>query len=183
MPGLVTASSRGLRAGYRLMGCDHGRVGHVVDDAVCASGTDMEYFASHVAAGRQHDPGTEVAVVSEDLKRRVKEALERTDIMALSTIGPDGPWTAPVQYRYNEKLDLFFLSMPDTKHVRHILSDPRVSVAIYSYPGPPGGNLGLQISGKAEHLAGESSASEWQNFKIKPREIWCFDSRVFGRER
>ena len=25
-----------------------------------------------------------------------------------------GPWTAPVQYRYNEKLDLFFLSMPDT---------------------------------------------------------------------
>ena len=103
--------------------------------------------------------------------------------MALSTIGTDGPWTAPVQYRYNEKLDLFFLSMPDTKHVRHILSDPRVSVAIYGYPGPPGGNLGLQISGKAEHLAGESSASGWQNFKIKPREIWCFDSRVFGRER
>jgi nitroimidazol reductase NimA-like FMN-containing flavoprotein (pyridoxamine 5'-phosphate oxidase superfamily) len=71
-----------------------------------------------------------VAVVNEDLKRRFKEALERTDIMALSTIGPDGPWNAPVQYRYNEKLELFFLSMPDTKHVRHILSDPRVAVAI-----------------------------------------------------
>jgi len=37
--------------------------------------------------------------MSEDLKRRVKEALERTDIMALSAIGTDGPWTAPVQYR------------------------------------------------------------------------------------
>jgi hypothetical protein len=58
--------------------------------------------------------------MSEDLRRRVKEALERIDIMALSTIGPDGPWTAPVQYRYNEKLDLFFLSMPGTKHVRDI---------------------------------------------------------------
>jgi uncharacterized protein YhbP (UPF0306 family) len=121
--------------------------------------------------------------MSEDLKRRVKEALERTDIMALSTIGTDGPWTAPVQYRYNEKLDLFFLSMPGTKHVRHISSDPRVSAAIYSHPGPPGGNLGLQISGTAEHLTGESSASGWQSFKIKQREIWCFDSRVFGRER
>ena len=123
--------------------------------------------------------------MSEDLKRRVKEALERTDIMALSTIGPDGPWTAPVQYRYNEKLklELFFLSMPDTKHVLHILSDPRVAVAIYSHPGPPGGNLSLQISGTAEHLTGESSASGWQSFRIKPREIWCFDSRVFGRER
>jgi len=76
--------------------------------------------------------------MSEDLKRRVMEALERTDIMALSTIGTDGPWTAPVQYRYNEKLDLFFLSMPGTRHVRDILNDPRVSAAIYSHPGPPG---------------------------------------------
>jgi hypothetical protein len=50
--------------------------------------------------------------MSEDLKRRVMEALEWTDVMALSTIGTDGPWTAPVQYRYNEKLDLFF-------HARH----------------------------------------------------------------
>ena len=106
-----------------------------------------------------------------------------SSLVALSTIGTDGPWTAPVQYRYNEKLDLFFLSMPGTKHVRDILNDPRVSAAIYSHPRPPGGNLGLQISGTAEHLTGESSASGWQSFKIKPREIWCFDSRVFGRER
>jgi len=121
--------------------------------------------------------------MKEDLENRVKEALERTDIMALSTIGPDGPWTAPVQYRNNEKLELFFLSMPGTRHVLDILKDPRVSAAIYSHPGPPGGNLGLQISGIAERLAGESSADGWQSFKIRPREVWCFDSRVFGRER
>jgi hypothetical protein len=36
-----------------------------------------------------------------DLNARVKEALERTEIMALSTIGPDGSWTSPVQFRYN----------------------------------------------------------------------------------
>ena len=121
--------------------------------------------------------------MSEDLDRRVKEALERTDIMALSTIGSHGPWTAPVQFQYNEALELFFLSMPDARHVQNILSDPRVSVAIYSYPGPAGGNLGLQISGTAEHLAGEVSADGWQRFRIIPREVWCFDSRVFGRER
>lgn len=73
--------------------------------------------------------------------------------------------------------------MPGTKHVRDILNDPRVCAAIYSHPGPPGGNLGLQISGTAEHLTSESPASGWQSFKIKPREIWCLDSRVFGRER
>ena len=77
--------------------------------------------------------------MSEDLKRRVKEALERTDIMALSTIGTDGPWTAPVQYRYNEKLDLFFLSMPDTKHVRHILATPASLLPSTATPGRPAG--------------------------------------------
>jgi general stress protein 26 len=121
--------------------------------------------------------------MNDDLNRRVKEALGRTDIMALSTVGSDGPWTAPVQFHYNEKLELFFLSMPDTRHVRNILSDPRVSVAIYSHPGPPGGNLGLQISGAAQHLTEESAAGGWQSFKIIPQEIWCFDSRAFGTER
>jgi threonine dehydrogenase-like Zn-dependent dehydrogenase len=66
-------------------------------------------------------------------------------------------------------------TMLPAKHVRDILNDPRVSAAIYNHPGPPGGNLGLQISGTAEHLTSESSASGWQSFKIKPREIWCFD--------
>ena len=71
----------------------------------------MEYFARHVAAGRQRDPGNRGGCGERGPERRAKEALERTDIMALSTIGLDGPWTAPVQDRYNERLDLFFLSI------------------------------------------------------------------------
>ena len=73
--------------------------------------------------------------------------------------------------------------MSGTRHVRNILNDPRVSVAIYSHPGPPGGKLGLQISGAAQHLTEESAAGGWQSFKIIPWEIWCFDSRAFGAER
>jgi Uncharacterized stress protein (general stress protein 26) len=130
-----------------------------------------------------------------DLNARVKEALERTEIMALSTIGPDGSWTSPMEFRYNEKLELYFMSMMDTKHVANILKDPRVSVAIYSFPGPTGGNLGLQIKGTAKHLTKQSASDEaahntgnkfsetWHHFKITPEEVWCFDSRVFGRKR
>ena len=125
-----------------------------------------------------------------DLNARVKEALERTEIMALSTIGPDGSWTSPVQFGYNEKLELSFVSMSDSKHVQNILKDSRVSVAIYSFPGPQGGNLGLQIKGRAERATGQSGTAEavaspetWQQFRITPEEVWCFDSRVFGRRR
>jgi nitroimidazol reductase NimA-like FMN-containing flavoprotein (pyridoxamine 5'-phosphate oxidase superfamily) len=79
---------------------------------------------------------------NEGLNARVREALDRTEIMALSTLGPDGPWTSPVQFRFNDKLELFFLSMLEAKHVQNIMEDARVSVAIYSHPGPPGGKLG-----------------------------------------
>jgi hypothetical protein len=80
-----------------------------------------------------------------DLGARVREVLERTDIMALATIGPDGSWISPVRYSYNERLELFFLPLEDSKHAANIRRDPRVSVAIYSFRGPSGGSLGLQL--------------------------------------
>lgn len=118
-----------------------------------------------------------------DWNAKVKEALERTDIMALSTVDSDGSWTSPVQYRYGEKLELYFKSLPDTKHVANILRDSRVSVAIYfPKPFPQGGNLGLQIKGTAEQV--KSGGTGWQEFKIIPDEVWCFDSRVsLNRQR
>lgn len=71
--------------------------------------------------------------------------------------------------------------MPDARHVRNIQRDPRVAVAIYHMPGPPGGNLGLQIRGAAA-LAPGGGRDGWQQFKIAPIEVWCFDSRT-GRHR
>lgn len=42
-----------------------------------------------------------------ELGARVREALQRTDIMALSTIDQDGgPWTSPVQFQWDSPLDL-----------------------------------------------------------------------------
>src|SRR6478752_8542870 len=51
-----------------------------------------------------------------DWNEKVKEALDRTEFMAISTIGADGSWTCPVQFGFSEKLDLYFRSMPHSKH-------------------------------------------------------------------
>ena len=115
---------------------------------------------------------------------QVQEALNRAEIMALATLDDDGgSWTSPVLFQYDADLLLYFASLPDARHVRNIQRDPRVSAAIYSYPGPPGGNLGLQIKGTAE-LATEPGAPSdgWQHYKITPDEAWIFDSRT-GRQR
>lgn len=119
----------------------------------------------------------------EDLNARVREALQRTEIMALSTVGADGPWTSPVQYRHDGALHIFFLSQAGTKHGTNIGRDARVSAAIYSHPGPPGGNLGLQIRGAATLLSDDPAPGGWLQYRITPTEVWCFDSRVFGGGR
>jgi len=133
-----------------------------------------------------------------DWAAKVKEALDRTDIMAVSTIGPDGSWTSPVQYRYSEKLNLYFVLLKSSRHVTNILHDPRVSVTIYNpepFPGPKGGNLGLQIRGRAQRLADRARIEEavsylgyrpsapWKVFKITPEELWYFDSRVARKRK
>ena len=110
-------------------------------------------------------------------QERAREALDRTEIMVLATADADsGTWTSPVQFQAGSNFELSFLSRPGTRHGRNIDRDPRVAVAVYSWPGPDGGNLGLQITG---HAVAEGDASGgWQRYTVRPAEVWCFDSRI-----
>lgn len=131
-----------------------------------------------------------------DWTQKVKEALDRTEFMAISTMSDEGSWTNPVQFAYSEKCELYFVSLMNAKHVANILKDPRISVAIFKTERFPDGEvLGLQLKGTAKHLTeqaeideanrvrGKKPSGEWNIFKITPDELWCFDSRVFGEER
>src|ERR1700739_3174808 len=104
-----------------------------------------------------------------ELQARVREALERTDIMALSTIDEDGgPWTSPVQYQRDSQLNLYFASTPDPRHAYNIQRDARVAVAIYSLPGPPGRQSRPADPRPRRRASTESEHDGWQQFKIQP---------------
>lgn len=110
-------------------------------------------------------------------RQRAREALDRTEIMVLATVDADsGTWTSPVQFQAGEDFELSFLSHPGTRHGRNIERDPRVAVSVYSWPGPEGGNLGLQVTGQATPR-GDASGG-WQRYTVRPAEVWCFDSRI-----
>src|SRR3954468_1243515 len=88
-----------------------------------------------------------------DWNKKVKEALDRTEFMALSTVGEDGSWVNPVQFAYSEKFALYFISMLHSKHVQNIAKDSRVSAAIYKTERFDGGDvLALQLKGVAKLL-------------------------------
>ncbi len=53
-----------------------------------------------------------------------------------------------------------------------------MSAAIYSFPGPPGGNLGVQLRGIVTAVGAAGDQGPWLRFMIRPAEAWCFDSRI-----
>ncbi|USN87584.1 MAG: pyridoxamine 5'-phosphate oxidase family protein [Candidatus Nomurabacteria bacterium] len=147
-----------------------------------------------------------------DWNQKLKEALDRTEFMAISTIFEGETWTNPVAFAYDEKINLYFISKMASRHSENILKNPKVSVAVYKTERFVSGDvLGLQIKGEAKHLTdkeeikaaaayyferghgndefrnktAERAGAEapWQFFKVTPIEVWCFDSREFGSER
>ena len=147
-----------------------------------------------------------------DWNKHIKEVIDRTEFMALSTIGNEGSWTCPVKFAYDERLNLYFKSMPNSRHMQYLRSNPDVSVAIFSTSRFPDENIaGLQIKGKAKILSTQKEVevasrhhygrtnseidpqtkvadhmgehAEWNFVKIVPSEVWCFDTRHFGEER
>ena len=147
-----------------------------------------------------------------DWNKNIKEALDRTEFMALATSGPEGPWVCPVVFSYDREMNFYFVSMTTSTHVRNIEKDPSVALAIYKTERVGvSGVIGLQIVGEAatmtdpEELAKCSSCyfnraenyteikeiaadaggegSNWQFFKVKTRELWYFNSKDFGEKR
>lgn len=143
---------------------------------------------------------------------KIKEALDRTEFMAIATVNGSESWTNPVAFAYDEKANLYFISMMDARHVQNIVNNGHISAAIYKTERFSDGDvIGLQLTGTCEHLTnkeaiekasrcyfGRSPSNDefrektsavsganalWQFFKITPTELWCFDSRIFGEKR
>ncbi len=141
----------------------------------------------------------------------VKTALDATQFMALATAGAKGPWSNPVYFVYDNALNFYFISQPESRHMQNLKTNPEVAIAIFSTGQSPIGDvIGLQASGQATLLPDEQvaaahriyydrspeipgipselaaylgSAAHWKFVKITPTEVGYFDSANFGNER
>lgn len=145
-----------------------------------------------------------------DWNKHLKEALDRTEFMAISTLGSNGTWTCPVQFSYDKNINLYFKSMPNSRHMENLSKNPNISVAIFNTNRINDNVIGIQLSGNAEILKSKESVEEaakhhyernnsgidymekidehlgeeavWNFVKIIPDEIWLFDTRYFDEE-
>lgn len=138
--------------------------------------------------------------------------MDSTLFCALSTIENGRTWTCPVLFAYDNKLNLYFISMLSSKHMQNIKKDGQVTVAIYSTKfGVDDDVFGIQMVGKATVLPDADveraydvyygrkfpktrkhpertpqdhmANAKWKFVKIEPVEIHYFDTRFFDEER
>tara|TARA_B100000508_G_C11465122_1_gene281324 strand:- start:5275 stop:5772 length:498 start_codon:yes stop_codon:yes gene_type:complete len=143
---------------------------------------------------------------------KIKDALDRTEFMALSTQGENGSWVCPVAFSYDESVNLYFISLMDSVHVKNLLKNDSVSVAIYRTERFGDGDvIGLQAVGNVKHVteseelsvcsgyyfgrnedndsfrdsisAEKGEGAGWQFFKITLDQMWYFNSFEYGEKR
>lgn len=88
------------------------------------------------------------------LTERTLAYLHTHNVMTLATHGPEGLWAAAVFY-VNVGFQLYFLSVPSTRHSQNIAAQPAVAVTIQEDYGDWLAVKGVQLEGVTRRIEGE----------------------------
>ena len=88
------------------------------------------------------------------VKQLIKEVLEKGRLMSLGFADGGGSWVADVLYVYDDDFNLYWISHPNTRHSKAVLTHPRMAGTITVDSGAGADNIGLQFSGEAKRLVG-----------------------------
>jgi uncharacterized protein YhbP (UPF0306 family) len=88
-----------------------------------------------------------------DWREHIQDGLLSTQYGCLGTVGPRGVWSNPVYFSWDEKLHFYFISLPDSLHMKNITANPNVSLALYSTQQDTHQPVrGIQLAGQARIL-------------------------------
>jgi uncharacterized protein YhbP (UPF0306 family) len=93
-------------------------------------------------------------------KNQLIRFLKSQNLMALAT-NNKAPWVCTAYYLVDGKLNLYFISSPDSKHCKDIEKNGKVACAIYDSHTPNSElKIGVQIQGTASQVRG------WDRTKV-----------------
>ncbi len=149
-----------------------------------------------------------------DWNAYLSECFHSTEYLCLATIdGEQGVWSSPVYFAWDTAFGLYFISLPNSRHMKNIILDGRVAVSIYPTSQSTHGDvIGAQIEGVATILKDREAIKNayatyfgrvypekgksddktpddfmqqdsWRFVKITPKNVWYFDTRFFDEEK
>lgn len=85
----------------------------------------------------------------------IRTIIDSNKYMALGTVDEGGhPWVSPVWFATDDYRHFHWVSSPDARHSRNVVSHPQVAVAIYDPSVAVGTASAVYIKGRAEELTG-----------------------------
>lgn len=142
-----------------------------------------------------------------NLSPELQQLLSHAQYVTIATVCADGqPWNTPVVGRFDDSLNLYWVSGKSSRHSQNIERDPRIFVVVYDSTAPEGAGLGLYMQMRAKTLNAKRQlvdASKWYDtsffrlasgalptfvgdcpsriYKATPRRLWQnVDGRVCG---
>ncbi|HEX8946635.1 MAG TPA: pyridoxamine 5'-phosphate oxidase family protein [Candidatus Paceibacterota bacterium] len=89
-----------------------------------------------------------------DLKKRVREVLEKAHLMSLGTQDESGVWVADVIFIFDDDFKLYWMSHEETRHSKAIHANGKAAGSITASTKSKEPNLGIQFEGEAKKIDG-----------------------------
>ena len=84
--------------------------------------------------------------MSDQWLEKAKDTLASNVYIGLATCDGSQPWIPPVYFSFDEYLTFYFVSTPDTDHVRFLLVNPEGAIAVCESRRPPYTGEGMHLS-------------------------------------
>ena len=116
------------------------------------------------------------ATTGEQLRRSIIRILDANLLCSIATVTPEGaPHINAAFFAYSDELDLFFLSHPESRHCRNLVTNPSVAVMVLSSSqawAKPG--RGIQLFGTAQEATGPGAADaeRWYAQRFADYRTW-----------
>ncbi len=91
-----------------------------------------------------------------DLKKIIRENIDKTVHMSLATVSGNKPWVCEVHFAYDDQLNLYWRSLKSRRHSQELAVNPNVSGNIVRQFALGETPLGLYFEGTAKLLEGEA---------------------------
>jgi nitroimidazol reductase NimA-like FMN-containing flavoprotein (pyridoxamine 5'-phosphate oxidase superfamily) len=105
--------------------------------------------------------------MSDPFFEKAKEILSKNIYMCLATVDGKQPWVTPLYFSSDDKFTFYFVSDKDSDHVRFLISNPEVAIAIYDSTQPPGTGEGVWATGLAGSVEVEELTKVLDNYYQK----------------
>lgn len=113
-----------------------------------------------------------------NIEKVIREYVTKSPHMSLATVHDNKPWVCEVHFASDENLNLYFVSLPTTRHCQELTANPSVAGNIVRQHGLTEVPHGIYFEGTAEVVA-EPTEELIQNYaQVLGRDVEAVKQRV-----